>query len=139
MNENHTTLKLFDFSADPAELSRWLGLDATKTARKGDERPAIKARGIECTFPWNYWEYRRTQAEDRFVGDIVEEFVAEVIEPRKEILRELITACSAELSVAQYYYTGHNPGIHFSRKVLGVLEYVGAEIDVDIYCLADDD
>ena len=69
---------------------------------------------------------------------MVEEFIASIVEPRKETLKELIAGCRAELSLVQYYY-GCNPGFHFSQNALRTISYIGAEIDVDIYCFDEDE
>jgi GNAT superfamily N-acetyltransferase len=54
--------------------------------------------------------------------------MAAVIEPRKAVLKELISSCSAELSIAQYYVTECNPGFHLNRKAVSILGERGFEI-----------
>ena len=121
------------------ELSARLQLESTKTALKGEEYSVGAAhKKLTRTYKWNYWEYRWTRSEERFIGELVEEFMANTIEPRKEILRGVIATCSAELSIVQYYYSGCNPGIHLSHRTLDTLSYIGAEVDIDIYCLDED-
>jgi hypothetical protein len=137
LNENHTTLKIFGFKGPVAELNARLQLKPTKTALKGEERSyGPSHRGEKRVYPWNYWEFRWTRSENRFIGDLVEEFMAQVVEPRKDALKEVIATCSGELSVVQYYYSGCNPGFHLSAKTLSLLSHTGVEVDVDIYCLA---
>ena len=140
MNENHVSIKLFEFAGSPGELSPRLKLEPTRTALKGEESGVGPEHlRVKRPYPWNLWEYRWTRNEERFIGDLIEEFMVQIVEPRMDDLRDVIATCSAELSVVQYYYTGCNPGVHFSRKTLNTLAYIGAETDVDIYCLADDD
>lgn len=137
MNENHTTLKIFGFEGPVAELNARLQLEPTKIALKGEERSCGPSyRGEKRVYPWNYWEFRWTRSENRFIGDLVEEFMAHVVEPRKGALKEIIATCSGELSVVQYYYSGCNPGFHLSAKTLSLLSHIGIEVNVDIYCLA---
>jgi len=136
LNKNHTTLKIFGFEGSVAELSHCLQLEPTKTAIKGEVRNFNPSHeGKKRTYPWNYWEFRWTRSEERFIGEFVEEFMSHIVEPRKDILKEVVATCSAELSVVQYYYSGCNPGIHLSVKTLSTLSYIGVEVDVDIYCL----
>lgn len=137
LNENHTTLKIFGFEGSAAELSARLQLEPTKTALKGENRNFGPSHQREKrAYPWNYWELRWIRSEDRFIEELVEEYVTQVVEPRKDTLKDVIATCSAELSVVQYYYSGCNPGFHLSSKALNILSHIGAEIDVDIYCLA---
>lgn len=44
------------------------------------------------------------------VGELVEEFMAAVVKPRKNVLKDVVSSCNAELSIIQYYVTGRNPG-----------------------------
>jgi len=137
LNENHTTLKIFGFEGSAAELSARLQLEPTKTALKGDNRNyGSSHQGEKRAYPWNYWELRWTRSEDRFIEELVEEFMAHVVVPRKDALKDVIATCSGELSVVQYYYSGCNPGFHLNTKTLSILSYIGIEVDVDIYCLA---
>ena len=134
MNENHVTLKIFEFDAAPEELSLSLGLEPTKTAVKGE-----KYSKLNKTYPWNYWEHRWVRKEERFIGELVEEFLLNVIVPKKDILRNILTKHRGELSVVQYLYHGCNPGLHINNDGLAILNYIGAELDVDIYCMSEDE
>jgi len=137
LNENYTTLKIFGFEGSAAELSARLQLVPTKTALRGEIRNYSPShKGEKRVYPWNYWEFRWIRNEDRFIGELAEEFIAHIVEPRKDVLKDVIATCSGELSVVQYYYSGCNPGFHLSSKALNILSHIGAEIDVDIYCLA---
>jgi hypothetical protein len=136
MNENHVALKIFGYGS-LSGLSQKLQLVPTKTAEKGEEY-AVGPKKLKRKYEWSYWEYRWSRTEDRFIGDLVEEFVAAVIEPKKAVLKEVISTCSAELSIAQYYVAGCNPGLHLSSTTVSVLGEIGADVDVDVYCLAED-
>lgn len=134
MNENHVAIKIFDFVAPPQELGSLFGLEPTKTARKGDEYGILKK-----TYPWNFWEHRRVRNEDRFIGDLAAEFIATVLEPRKEALKQVLSGCSGEFSVVQYLNNGCNAGFHLGRSALRTICDLGIELDVDIFCLAKDE
>lgn len=133
MNENHVAIKFFGFDSSPEELSALLGLQPTKTALKGDVYGKLKK-----TYPWNLWEYRWIRNEQRFIGDLAEEFIATVVEPRKETIKQLLARCSGELSVVQYLREGCNPGFHLGHAALSTLCNIEVELDLDIYCLAED-
>jgi hypothetical protein len=101
LNENHATLKIFGFEGSVAELNARLQLEPTKTALKGEELSVgLSSRGAKRLYPWNYWEFRWTRNEECFIGDFVEEYIAHVVEPRKDALKEVIATCSGELSIA---------------------------------------
>ena len=132
MNENHVTLKIFEFSDSPEELTNAIGLEPTKTAVKGN-----KYGKLNKPYPWNYWEYRWVRKEERYIGGLVEEFFLKVVEPKKDILRNILMKSSGELSVVQYLYQGCNPGLHINSGDLTTLNYIGAELDIDIYCMSE--
>jgi len=140
INENHTTLKLFEFTCSLEELTNRIGLEPTQSGIKGQIwRLAAKPVEIVRTWPHNHWEYRVTKNESKSISDQIDEFVDEVLLPRIEPLKEIISSCEAELSVVQYYYTGCNPGLHFGNRRLKLISDIGLELDIDIYCLSADD
>ena len=52
MNENHVSLKLFEFAESPVELSARLKLEPTQTALKGEESGVgPEPRRSEATLP----------------------------------------------------------------------------------------
>jgi hypothetical protein len=134
MNENHVTLKIFGYGS-LSELSQKLQLVPSKTAEKG-EKYVVGPKNMKRKHEWSYWEYRWTRSEVRSIGELAEEFVAAIVEPRKVALREVISNCSAELSIVQYYVAGFNPGLNLSSGTVAVLGQIGADLDIDVYCLA---
>jgi hypothetical protein len=140
IDENHTAIKLFNFKCSPEELTKKLGLEPTKTGVKGQsywQGPADKK--IEKIWPHNYWEYRVVKNENKWISEQVDQFIDEIITPKKEILKQIISSCEAEFSIVQYYYSSCNPGLHFDNKRLQIISDIGAEIDIDIYCLSEEE
>ena len=134
MNKNYVALKIFNFDYSPELLSEKLDLIPTRTANKGE--PYGQARGV---FPWNFWELRWERKGSEIIDVLVHEYVSTVISPHRETIRQVIDFCEAEFSIAQYYFEGHNPGIHLDSIDLASISYIGAELDIDIYCLAEDE
>jgi len=68
-----------------------------------------------------------------WIGNQIDEFIDNVIKPRQEKIKEIISTCDSEFSIVQYIYEGCNPGLHFENDRLKIIADIGAEIDVDIY------
>ena len=138
-NENHITLKLFGFSCSPEEVTKIIGLKPTKTAFEGQEyHQGSKQNRLRKKWQHSYWEYRIIKNEKQWISDSVDEFIEEIICPRIGVLKELISKCEAELSIVQYLNAGCNPGLHFSKEIINFLSQIGVDLDVDIYCLAEE-
>lgn len=137
MNENHVALKVFGFGS-LSELSQRLQLAPAETAEKGDVH-LVGPGNLKRKYEWRYWEYRWTRTEDRVISDLIGEFVATVIVRKRAVLKEVVSSCSAELSITQYYVSGCNPGLHLSRNVLSILGEIGMGVDVVVYCMAEDE
>lgn len=140
INENHITLIFSDFSCAPDAITGTLGIEPTKTGIKGQEYyigpQDNKQRKV---WPYNYWALRIIKKENNFISEFVDGFLNEVVKPNKEKIKALSAECEVELSIAQYYYSGCNPGFHFTADNLQVLTEIGAELDLDIYCLSDNE
>ncbi len=138
INENHITLKLFNFICSPDDLTKELGLVPTKTGIKGQEFfIGSQVKKIKKVWPHNYWEYRVIKKEKNWVSEHVNQFIDNIIKPKEEKLKDIITSCEAELSIVQYYYCGCNPGFHFDNEKLQSITNIGASLDLDIYCLSE--
>lgn len=140
INKNYITLKFFNFRCSPEVLTKELGLTPTKTGIKGQSYwQGAKDSKIKKIWPHNYWEYRVTKKGNNWISGQVDQFIDEIIIPKKAILKKIISTCEAEFSIVQYYYSGCNPGLHFDNKRLQVISEIGAEIDIDIYCLSEEE
>lgn len=138
-NENHITIKLTGFSCSAQEISQTIGLQPTKTAVKGQEyQIGPKHKRITKKYNENYWEFREIRSEATWISDLVSEFLKKHIIPRKKDIKETVANCEGELSIVQYVNEGCNPGLHFKKEEIALLANMGLELDIDLYCLADD-
>jgi hypothetical protein len=131
INENYITLKFFDFDFLPEILTKDLNLEPTHTALLGENR------GVTI-LKWesNMWGYEEFIKTNDFIGDLVESFISRIITPRLKEIKVITNAHHGELSIVQYYYAGCNPGYHFSKEILSVINKTGLDIDIDTYCLS---
>ena len=131
-------LKFFDFDYLPGQLTKDLGLEPTETALKGQVyHVGPEHKRIKKTWPWNLWMYEVVVEKNRFwIGDQIDEFIDNIIKPRQEKIKNIISTCQSEFSIVQYIYEGCNPGLHFDKDRLKIISDIGAEIDVDIYVLS---
>lgn len=132
INKNYIALKFFDFDFSPQIISEKIALIPTKTSLKGERRNP-KFSLICKSNEWMYEEFNKT---NDFIGDLVQEFISRIIIPRLKEIKALTGAHYGELSIVQWYYSGCNPGYHFSKDILTVINDTGLEIDIDTYCLS---
>lgn len=138
INENYVTLKLFDFACSPVQISNILGIEPTKIGVKGQEYSiGPEDNKQKKVWPYNYWEFRVKKKDNTWISEHVDHFISQVLSQKKSKLKEVIATCEAELSIVLYYYSGSNPGFHFSNKNLQLIAEIGAELDLDIYCLSE--
>jgi len=132
INENYITLKFSDFEFPPEILTKKLNLDPTHTALLGETRG-------KTILKWNsnMWSYEEFIKTNDFIGDLVKNFISRIITPRLKEIKVLTDAHYGELSIVQYYYSGWNPGYHFSKGILSVINKTGLDIDIDTYCLSE--
>lgn len=135
IDTHKVALKFFDFDCTPDELTRQLGLEPTETALKGQEYyvgPEHKK-----IWPWNFWMHQVViKKNGHWIGDQIDDFIDNIIKPRQEKIKEITLTCDSEFSIVQYIYEGCNPGLHFDNDRLKIITDIGAEIDADIYVLA---
>jgi hypothetical protein len=136
-DQNHTTLKFSGFLQSLEEISERLGLTPTRTWLKGEEyyRGFGEHRKIRIREE-NFWALDWRRETDQWIQEQIDEFLSVVVAPRKELIKEISKECYCEFSVAQYVYNGCNPGFHFSKEVLAQIQFIEAELDMDIYCLS---
>lgn len=80
-----------------------------------------------------FWVYQKTE---EWIGDYFSQFIKKIILPRKEIIAELAKECQIEVTIVQRYYSGYNPGFYFQNDLLKIVYDIGANLDIDVYCLA---
>ena len=132
-NQNHIILWFMNFDFSHEEITARLTLQPTRIATKGQEQ--VTPNGITKFSRHTFWEYEWKTESNEFIGDDVERFVKEIIEPRTEHIKALAAITNAEFKIVQYYYDGCNPGYHFTTETMQTLIAANLEMDIDTYCL----
>ncbi len=139
INQNHIILRFIDFNFNPNEITEKLRLTPLSTARKGEDY-FIGKRKIKKTYEFNHWEYELKTKTNDFIGEIISDFFKTIIEPRIDLIKEISNKCKiTRIIIVQYYYSGNNPGYVFEKEQIKILAEINAEIDMDIYCLCDNE
>jgi hypothetical protein len=106
------------------------------TAKQGQEYfTGSSDKRIIKIWKENLWCYDISIESNEWVSDFVDAFFNSIIIPRKKTIKELTATCECELAITLYYYDHWNPGFHFNKEIIQVLGEIGAELDLDIYCL----
>lgn len=138
-NQNHIILGFYEFLFSPDEITKSLMLEPLSTGIKGEKYSITKKQPFNKIREYNHWDYEWKLQTNEFIGDIVERFIEEIIVPRKRIIKKLSSTSEIQLQIVQYYYDGHNPGIHIKSEHTKVLSEINCSIDIDLYCLCKDD
>jgi hypothetical protein len=114
-------------------ITEKLSIQPTKVWHKNDIGIYGHVRQYDCWLS----ETGYTQILD--AGDLVDSFL-ETFYSKKEIIRELklYPECVISLDVVIQMTKAEVPSIHFSKKTLDFLSFIGAEIDIDMYIMDDD-
>lgn len=119
-------------SFDPAEVTRRIGLEPTKTWKTGD-----RVQGTQILRKHSGWVWAMPREESLDLGKqiaaLLEQlgpFVSRINEVRHEL------GLGAEISCA-IYIEGQTPAVHFDRSVMSLASQLEAEIDLDIYVYPD--
>ena len=138
-NENHITIKLEGFSCSPEEITEKIGLQPTRTAIKNQEyQTGSPQNRITKKYKNNYWEFRVVTNETTWISDLARQFLEDNVRPRIDQIKHIVSGCEGELSIVQYVNEGCNPGLHFEKEEIELLSQIGFELDIDIYCLAEE-
>lgn len=130
-NEVKVHLTLTSADGSPEDVTARLGLQPTKSWRVGD--PIGRSARSYATNGWSLSSGLDASAE---LDDHVRALLG-LVEPVLPALRELPGHWNLELSCA-LYAREYVPACHFDRKTVERLASIGAEIDVDLYCLTQD-
>ncbi len=140
INQNHLILRFIDFDFSPDLITKNVGLKPLSVGKKGEEYFVGSQKRILKIRDCNHWDYEWKVYSNEFIGDITNKFFNEILIPRKELIKEIGLSCqTTRLVIVQYYFTGHNPGFNFKKEQIQVLAEINAEIDMDIYCLCEDE
>ncbi len=128
MNEGEVYFKLIGDDFDPDEITRLVGLQPTRTNRKGKLRAKFDA-----------WCYSSGKVIDEVI-DIYEmsSRLIEILEPKTSVILEAIERfrLSAELQIILWITMDDSkstPAIGFESETIAFLNSVGASIDIDTY------
>jgi hypothetical protein len=139
INWNHVILRFIDFDFNPDEITDKLGLKPRSIARQGEEY-FVGPRKVRKIWEFNHWDYELKTRTNDFIGDTIDKFFKETIIPRLNDIKEISQKSRiTRLIIVQYYYIGHNPGYGFEKEQIKILADMNAEIDMDIYCLCEDE
>jgi Domain of unknown function (DUF4279) len=117
---------------EPDDVTRHIGLQPTKTWRRGDMRTRVRAWG------WDGWAIELDPEDSVDLPQMTERLLA-ILEP---FVTAINTArerwgLSSHLSLIALT-TDTSPAIHFVPHVLSSLVHIGVELDVDVWLLRDD-
>ncbi len=137
-NQNHISLSIFDFDIDPCDITENLQLSPKSIGVKGEKYTVgLPDNRIEKIRDYSHWQFEWELSTNEFIGDIIDRFIKEIIAPRIDKLMRLANSSSMQFQIVQYYYDGCNPGICIESENLRILTKIGASIDIDIYCLGE--
>jgi hypothetical protein len=136
-DQHYIALKFFGFTNSIADISGMLQLQPTKSFLKGEEYASgLSTRQTTRVRKDNAWIFEWMRETEQWTQVIADEFLAQIIAPKKDVIKAIAETCYCEFSVVQYVYDGCNPGFHFTKESLGLIHFIGAELDIDVYCLA---
>jgi hypothetical protein len=136
-NQNHIILWFLNFDFPHEEITKRLNLQPTRIATRSQEQ--VNANGVKKISRHTFWEFEWNYESNEFIGDVVERFVDQIIKPRTEQIKALADKIDAEFKIVQYYCDGFTPGYHFTAQTLQTLVEANLEMDIDIYCLYQDE
>jgi hypothetical protein len=113
---------------DPDEITRITGLQPAKIWHIGD---TIGKGGRK--YKENGWKLDSGLERSKSLDDHLAALLAK-IEPVLAALSKLDASYYKELACVIEAYCA-NPGMHFDRNMITLLAQLGAEIDIDLYCL----
>jgi hypothetical protein len=137
-NRNHIIFGFYDFDVHPNEITYTLDVKPTKTGLKGEEYEVGNQNRIKKTRDCNIWEIEVKTLTNDFIGDLVDKFVNDIIKSRIKEIKTYSATGQCKLTIVQYYYDGWNPGYFFSSELVKLLADINAKIDIDTYCLSED-
>jgi hypothetical protein len=128
-NETIVSLSITEFECSPSEITKILNITPSKTWQKNepiDER--IVARHKE-----NGWRISSSLSKESNLEEHIKN-LSQVIIPHKAKFKNLPSSSYVELSCCIYVH--HEvPEISFSANTIQLLSELQAEIDIDLYCL----
>lgn len=128
--EAKVVLRISHFDFNPSEISNHIQIDGAPEvfmSRIGDK---IKSHGV---VGHNFWGCESKCYDNVSFRSKIDEYI-DVIS-KNTFLNENSHDLSIELGLVIYIYDDPNIGFNVSLEQIGVLNRVGASLDVDVYCL----
>jgi Domain of unknown function (DUF4279) len=134
-NEDHIIISFSDFNYSPQLISDKLKIEPTTYGIKDEEHLLGNNNTVKKVWKSNVWRFEWNLKTNAFIGDITQNFMEDIIIPRKEAIKELSLTSEVEFSIVQYYYDGYNPGTFIKKEQIKILSEINCSINIDIYCL----
>jgi Domain of unknown function (DUF4279) len=131
-NEVTVSLTLTSTEGSPEDVTARTGLQPTESWRTGD-RIGKTVR----LYTMNGWSLSSGLDSSAELDDHLRALL-DLVEPVRPALSELSTRWELEVSCA-LYAREYVPACHFDRETIRRLASIGAEIDVDFYCLLEEE
>jgi hypothetical protein len=122
-------LRILDFECSPEEISKTIGIKATKTWLKGD----LISEKLAIIRKQNRWELSSGIKLESDFNDHLDTLLA-ILSPSTDKFKSLPTDYYTELACVLYMHDNEStPSVHFTKEQLTKLADLGLEIDFDIY------
>ena len=131
MDQEYNTYAYFwieGFDCEPWVISDLLGLQPTRTFKKGD---LISDKGDKRR-KTSVWEYCSTLPRTEPCQDAHISNLLEVLLQRKETIIELKSKYDMGINCVGYYHNA-NPGFNMSAELINSCSEIGISIDFDLY------
>jgi hypothetical protein len=133
-NEISIAIKISEFDLDIKEISKILNLMPTHSHYKDDFYNVKTSIGEQKKkYEYNYWEYRLEFKSDDWPQILVNKFINEIVDTRKDILQKISKRSRIEFFIGINYYQEANPSFHFEIQTINLFSYIGFELDIDLY------
>lgn len=119
-------LRIAGYKGDLQELSNCIGLEPTRLINVGERRKPLAPPAKK-----SFWEYQIISHEVDTADEILAN-LAEVIYPKRTILKKLSQECDICLAVGVTTYS-YNPEIFLTPEFLTKLSAIGIRVWLDIY------
>ena len=133
-SEVHAAYTLTGMEFDPDVITRKLQIAPTKTWRLGDPIQETILRHKH-----DGWSISSDLSDTDDLEDHMRALL-KLIYPRRKQLEQLRRQykLEAEFACAIYTYDGSRPAIHFDSEIVRQVAELGAEIDIDLFILDED-
>jgi hypothetical protein len=132
-NEAYAYFSLAEFTEDPAEITKRVGVEPTEFWKKGDVNPKTN---LERRF--NRWSlYSRLSRESELEDHILD--VLDQLDNNKEAFKAIINEQGwAMLQLVGYFHT-YYPGFSLESKIINRISEYNLAMDCDFYYLYSDE